>query len=96
MITSKGLIDIGADHSIKFVEYGDETAGINVYHLNNEGDPCVGWVPFRGSAWDRQFEGGITQAWDVQSAVPLTISPSVLCTSCKDHGFIRNGKWEIA
>lgn len=31
--------------------------------------------------------------WRVESWDPLTISPSVLCRVCGDHGFIRDGKW---
>lgn len=31
--------------------------------------------------------------WQVVSWDPLTISPSVLCMVCGDHGFIRDGLW---
>jgi hypothetical protein len=31
--------------------------------------------------------------WQVQSWEPLTVSPSLLCTACGDHGFIREGRW---
>lgn len=31
--------------------------------------------------------------WQVQAWDPLTLSPSLLCTACGDHGFIREGKW---
>lgn len=27
---------------------------------------------------------------------PLHIEPSILCRSCNDHGFIRDGKWVAA
>jgi hypothetical protein len=31
--------------------------------------------------------------WHVESWEPLTLSPSVLCLECGDHGFIRSGHW---
>ena len=24
---------------------------------------------------------------------PLTVSPSILCTDCNTHGFVREGRW---
>ena len=27
---------------------------------------------------------------------PLHVEPSILCTACGDHGFIRGGRWESA
>lgn len=32
-------------------------------------------------------------AWQVECWEPLTISPSLLCLRCGDHGYIRQGKW---
>lgn len=32
-------------------------------------------------------------SWEIGSENPLTISPSLLCTACQKHGFIRDGKW---
>lgn len=34
--------------------------------------------------------------WTVQHADPLTVTPSILCGSCKTHGWIRDGKWVTA
>lgn len=31
--------------------------------------------------------------WQVESWDPLTLSPSLLCRRCGDHGFIRGGVW---
>jgi hypothetical protein len=31
--------------------------------------------------------------WTVQSTDPITLSPSLLCSACGEHGFIRDGKW---
>lgn len=32
--------------------------------------------------------------WQVESWEPITLSPSLLCTACGHHGFLRNGQWE--
>lgn len=31
--------------------------------------------------------------WQLESLDPLTVSPSVACTTCGHHGFIRQGAW---
>jgi hypothetical protein len=31
--------------------------------------------------------------WQVESMEPVTLSPSLLCGRCADHGFIKQGKW---
>lgn len=31
--------------------------------------------------------------WQLVTAEPLTINPSVLCGTCGLHGFIREGRW---
>lgn len=31
--------------------------------------------------------------WDVRSWDPLHIEPSLACTNCPSHGFIRDGRW---
>jgi len=31
--------------------------------------------------------------WTLDEADPLTISPSILCGSCRCHGYIREGRW---
>ncbi len=90
-------INIGGDHFIVYAEYQGETAGINEYHRNGAGAVCAGWVPFRGAAWARQFDGveGY-QAWDVVQREPLTLSPSIKCRACGNHGHIEGGMWRNA
>ena len=90
-------IDIGDDHSIKYIEYKEfGPVGINVKHLTKEGKVCNGWVPFKGKAWEQGFAPGQIEAWDIKSEDPLTLEPSILCTVCGDHGFIRLGRWVVA
>ena len=99
MSNDDGFIDIGSDHFIRFSSYqDDDKTGITVLHKDKSGATCRGWVAFRGGAWEKAFVASAQpiQAWDVQSLDPLTISPSVLCRACGDHGFIRDGKWVCA
>lgn len=87
-------LDIGDGHQIKFATYKDDPhAGMNDRHVRPDGTECVGFITFEGSAWAKEFEGGKIAVWQVQSWEPLTISPSLLCRVCGDHGFIRGGKW---
>ncbi|WP_064075901.1 DUF6527 family protein [Prescottella equi] len=34
-----------------------------------------------------------TTLWRVETADPLTITPSILCPVCRVHGWIRDGEW---
>lgn len=91
-------MDIGGGHQIKFAEYGgDSHSGMRDRHLRpDNGLPCEGFITFTGSPWAQEFtKDGVCsiQTWEVQSFEPLTISPSLLCRACGDHGFIREGKW---
>ena len=88
-------LDIGHDHAIVIISYnGDPCAGINVYHKKPDGSECVGFVSIRGGTWSKQFESSHShQAWDLVSREPLTLSPSILCRTCGDHGFVENGRW---
>lgn len=55
----------------------------------------MGWVPFRGlaidtgTAWD--ITAGTAGVWD-----GLTLSPSIACKTCPNHGWIRDGRWVSA
>lgn len=33
------------------------------------------------------------KGWQVVSTDPMTVTPSILCGSCGEHGFITEGKW---
>lgn len=86
-------LDLGDGHWLKFVEYeGDQRAGANVPHLNKAGELCNGWIAFAGGAWANSVEDKIS-VWKVECPDPLTLSPSLLCRACGDHGHVRDGKW---
>lgn len=85
-------LDLGDGHIATFTSYEGEIAGCRIQHKTKDGALCDGFVPFVGRSWAKSFDGKIT-AWDVVSEDPLTLSPSVLCRVCGDHGFVREGKW---
>lgn len=78
----------------------DPRVGINVSHAHREtGEPCVGYCALdtelarlAGLAGGAHADG----TWQVEKWDPFTISPSLLCRACGDHGFIREGRWAPA
>ena len=90
---TKEVIDLGDDHTLTFASYKDEPhAGANVAHKKPDGTTCDSFIAFAGRSWAQAFNGNITTC-DVLQDEPLTLSPSLLCRACGDHGFIREGKW---
>lgn len=86
-------IDIGHDHAFRFVAYkGDPRIAIDTRHKGRDGNPCEAFIPFDGGEWAKGFFDP-DSVWQVQSFEPLTVSPSLLCRGCGDHGFITNGRW---
>lgn len=96
MSDERDELDLGDGHRIVFAMYGvDRRVGGTVMHPPVEGK-CngQGWVAFADRAWAKNFAGSPTfQAWTVESEEPLTLSPSIVCRACGDHGHIRDGKW---
>jgi hypothetical protein len=80
-------IDIGLDIQIKLRCVEGAQAGLSYWHpnLKNPDEICEDWVNFNMFGW--------TDGWDVEQEEPLTISPSLLCHVCGNHGFIREGRW---
>lgn len=91
----KDEIDLGDGHSIIFSEYeGEKRVGANVKHPPVEGR-CSGdgWISFAGRSWANSFDERTIPTWKIESEDPITLSPSILCRACGDHGFVRDGKW---
>ena len=55
-----------------------------------QGGYCEGVVTFDSPIAREVFSGPF---WTVESWNQLTLSPSILCRSCGDHGYIKQGKW---
>ena len=100
--------DLGDDHYLRFFRwepddlpanrerYGMplpcvEKAGAIVRHKTAEGADCESAVHF--DIPEALLMGGERNVWRVESWDPLTLSPSLLCLLCGDHGFIREGRW---
>lgn len=74
----------------------DPRIGAAVIHRASDGSRCMSAIYFDTEATRKlQAMGALkeSQIWQVESWDPLTISPSLLCRKCGDHGFIRAGKW---
>lgn len=84
---SDAPIDIGHGVTIEIsVEEGTAT-GLHYSHACDAGMRMRDWIPFSGRMWDTGY------SWTVEQDDPITISPSLLCPTCKHHGFIRGGRW---
>jgi hypothetical protein len=105
-------IDLGSNHWLKFFGWSPDRliesdrvryegiadvarVGALVLHLSPvDHTECSGFVHFDLPEVVTVFPNH--PKWQVVSWEPLTLSPSILCRRCGDHGFIRNGKWEIS
>lgn len=90
-------VDMGNGHSYSFFMSGEDQiiAGIIEEHPAGkdcnglkQGEPCFGSVFF-----DIPETPVNRPRWKVISLEPLTIEPSILCTFCGNHGYIRESKW---
>ena len=59
---------------------------VSIHHPKPDGGTC-GHI----ATWDGSQPADRT--WDLISLSPLTLSPSLLCRICGDHGFVQGGKW---
>lgn len=87
-----GWVELGGDHLIRQVDRLGVPAGWIEAHRDPLGEWCAGMVNRNGSRACIEGRPG----WAVESEDPLTLSPSVLCTTCGSHGFIRAGRWADA
>lgn len=86
-------VDLGHEHSYSFTSWDQhDRVGLIQHHHRPDGAECPGGgVLFDLPGVKEAFPGRAT--WRVESWDPLTLSPSLLCTACGDHGFIREGRW---
>lgn len=73
----------------------DQVTGLIEWHRDAEDNWCGGFINLRPE------EAPTHPLWLVESGNPdtgegLTLTPSVLCRTCGEHGWIRNGRWESA
>lgn len=84
-------IDLGHGVSMAWATRDGERVGLLESHPGPDGAECSGYVTFDLPKTREVDPDG--PFWHVESWEPLTISPSVLCRRCGNHGFIRDGKW---
>lgn len=89
---------IGHEHFVNGIvaEAGGPTIGYHVWHPCRDGKPMPGaiWLDIPELPADLRRDG--RPVWQLVSREPLHVEPSVLCRACNDHGWIRNGRWEVA
>jgi len=96
------LLDLGHGHTLRFTgwspdrELNPQYEGIpdieRVGAIIDTGNGCQSMVWFDLPGYDEVFGPG-RPVWQVLSWEPLTLSPSLLCQLCGDHGFVRDGRW---
>ena len=82
-------IDLGGGyigHLIMSEHHESGFGAVSITHPKPDGGAC-GHI----ATWDGSQPPERT--WQLVSLRPLTLSPSLLCRICGDHGFIRDGKW---
>jgi len=85
------VIDLGGGRSLQPVtDSAGTVCGFIFRHPGcapqKPGDPPGGWVGIQPYEKTRP-------SWKVDQATPLSLSPSIHCRACDDHGFVRNGQW---
>lgn len=79
--------DIGHGVSIQKRYLDGVLAGVAYDHPRPDtGIICPGYIPVKNDDWPKE-------GWDLLSETPLTVSPSLLCRVCNNHGFIQGGRW---
>lgn len=98
--------DLGHGHTLRWADWAPDRElnpqyanlpdiariGATVGHLRpDNAQPCAGFIHVDSPQARYLFPG--RQFWTVESWEPLTLSPSLLCGLCGDHGYIRDGRW---
>jgi hypothetical protein len=87
--TKREIIDIGSGVTIEQRYIDGELAGVAYWHDCPKG-AHAGWIAVEGE----HCPAGM--GWQLATAEPITLLPSVLCRACGHHGFIRDGRWVTA
>lgn len=80
--------DDAHEHAYRpYTDDHDRWTGIVEAHLNQEGEWCYGSVLFDG------YGDSTRPHWHVVTWEPLHLEPSIRCSQCGEHGWIRDGRW---
>lgn len=96
------VIDLGSGHTLRYLswspdrELNPQYEGIadieRIGAIVDTGNGCESGVYFDVPGV-REVIGPDRPVWTMECWDPLTLSPSLLCKLCNDHGHIRNGLW---
>ena len=100
-------LNLGHDHTLSWLIAGrgsDERVGAVIGHPapgKTETGYCEGFVSWAPTTWERENPDKLSDAernrprWTLHGAADahLTLTPSVLCATCGDHGFVTDGRW---
>lgn len=90
----KGVLDLGNGHRLTLTfdrETGAPSGAVHD-HPWKDGPGPNGQVR-RGGVIAFEGHGGDRPHWTIEQEEPLTLSPSLLCTRCGCHGWVREGRW---
>lgn len=95
------LIDLGDGHwalPVTCAAHPEEgtTGYIEGHKRPDDGTDCEGSVMLKGHGHGKRADGSNIPEWERVKDSPLTLTPSVLCTDCGAHGWIKDGKWKDA
>lgn len=78
-------------HAIRYWYRADSPrpAGLIESHRLPDGRWCEGSIAFKG-------HGEGSPEWTVVLEEPLTLTPSIRCRDCSEHGWIEGGRWRSA
>lgn len=86
-------LDLGHGVTLQFTSWGNyDRVGYIEDHPRPDGTPRIGGGGLFDLPGVREAFPG-RDVWQVESWEPLTLSPSLLCSACGHHGFVRNGQW---
>lgn len=89
------VTDIGHGVTIRYVRWRQHNpAGVLEEHDRPGGGRCADMILFDLPGVREAFPR--RDVWQVLNLDPLTLSPSLACSACGHHGWIRSGRWEPA
>lgn len=88
-------VDLGHDHYVSGVvdKVGTVVGFITEHPDPRTGAPCAGYAELDTSPSAQPGRTWRLVAGDAKALAGLTLEPSLQCTSCGDHGWIKAGKW---
>lgn len=86
-------MDLGHGVTLEFTSWHEyERAGyLQTHQRADTGEECWSGGMFDLPGIREHFPEGAL--WQVECWEPLTLSPSMLCRICGNHGFVREGRW---